>query len=282
MEDLIGPGNDHQLRRGAVRAAARDPLAGLPARGRPVPRTEPAAPAGPGAGGPSGAHDVRRSGRCSGGCRTGTPTAAAFEPGPLPGDLLERLRDDAAAEGATLAVIDGGPAYQRLTAILGGWSRWRDLYPSPPPRYGREPRRCGGPARRTATPGTACRRMPSRPWPRCEPGGCRSATSTWAGAGASRRPAVRPPRSRRSWCTRRGRAELAAHRPGPAADTAARRQPVGVRRPVDAAAAIRVGPGADPRQPDADRVAAAPAGAGRGPYRSSHGPPPASEVTTER
>ena len=42
----------------------------------------------------------------------------AFEPGPLPGGLLDQLRDDAEAEGATLAVIDEGPAYQRLTAIL--------------------------------------------------------------------------------------------------------------------------------------------------------------------
>jgi len=56
----------------------------------------------------------------------------AFEPGPLPGDLLDRLRDDAAAEGATLTVIDDGPAYQRLTAILASWSRWRDLYPTSP------------------------------------------------------------------------------------------------------------------------------------------------------
>jgi hypothetical protein len=56
----------------------------------------------------------------------------AFEPGPLPGDLLERLRDDAAAEGATLTVIDRGPAYERLTAILAAWSRWRDLYPTSP------------------------------------------------------------------------------------------------------------------------------------------------------
>jgi hypothetical protein len=55
----------------------------------------------------------------------------AFEPGPLPGGLLERLRDDAEAEGATLAIIDG-PAYQRLTAILSSWSRWRDLYPTSP------------------------------------------------------------------------------------------------------------------------------------------------------
>jgi hypothetical protein len=56
----------------------------------------------------------------------------AFEPGLLPGGLLERLRDDAEAEGATLAVIDDGPAYQRLTAILAAWSQRRDLYPTSP------------------------------------------------------------------------------------------------------------------------------------------------------
>ena len=55
-----------------------------------------------------------------------------FEPGSLPGGLLAWLEDDATAEGATLAVIGGGPAYQRLTAILGSWSRWRDLYPTSP------------------------------------------------------------------------------------------------------------------------------------------------------
>jgi hypothetical protein len=56
----------------------------------------------------------------------------AFEPGPLPGGLLDRLRDDAEAEGATLAVVYDGPAYQRLTAILSSWSRSRDLYPTSP------------------------------------------------------------------------------------------------------------------------------------------------------
>jgi len=56
----------------------------------------------------------------------------AFEPGPLPGSLLEALRDDAEAEGASLTVVDGGPAYQRLAAILAAWSRWRDLYPASP------------------------------------------------------------------------------------------------------------------------------------------------------
>ncbi len=57
---------------------------------------------------------------------------AAFEAGSLPADLLERLRDDAEAEGATLTVIDDGPAYQRLTAILASWSRYQDLYPTSP------------------------------------------------------------------------------------------------------------------------------------------------------
>jgi hypothetical protein len=56
----------------------------------------------------------------------------AFEPGSLPGNLLDALRDDAAAEGATLAVIDDAAAYRRLTAILASWSQWRDLYPTSP------------------------------------------------------------------------------------------------------------------------------------------------------
>jgi len=55
-----------------------------------------------------------------------------FEPGPLPGGLLAWLQDDATAEGATLMAIGGGPAYERLAAILAGWSRRRDLYPTSP------------------------------------------------------------------------------------------------------------------------------------------------------
>jgi nitroreductase len=56
----------------------------------------------------------------------------AFEPGPLPGGLLAWLQDDATAEGATLAAIGGGPAYEQLAAILAAWSRSRDLYPTSP------------------------------------------------------------------------------------------------------------------------------------------------------
>jgi len=54
----------------------------------------------------------------------------AFEPGPLPGDLLAQLKADAAAEGARLVAVGNGPAYRKLTRILGAWSRKRDLYPA--------------------------------------------------------------------------------------------------------------------------------------------------------
>jgi nitroreductase len=53
-----------------------------------------------------------------------------FEPGPLPDGLLARLRDEVTAEGATFAVVDAGPAYDKLAAILATWSRQRDLYPT--------------------------------------------------------------------------------------------------------------------------------------------------------
>ena len=55
----------------------------------------------------------------------------AFESGSLPEDLLDALRDDVAAEGAMLTVIDAA-AYRRLTAILASWSQWQDLYPTSP------------------------------------------------------------------------------------------------------------------------------------------------------
>jgi hypothetical protein len=53
-----------------------------------------------------------------------------FEPGPLPAGLLARLRDDVAAEGATLSVIDTESARRTLTAILAAWNRVQDLYPA--------------------------------------------------------------------------------------------------------------------------------------------------------
>ncbi len=78
---------------------------------------------------------------------------SAFDPEPLPGGLLARLQDDAAAEGATLAVVDGGPGYQRLTGILAAWNRRRDLYPTSGPEIQsraetrRWTREAGSPAR---------------------------------------------------------------------------------------------------------------------------------------
>jgi nitroreductase len=53
-----------------------------------------------------------------------------FEPGPLPAELLARLQDDVAAEGATLSVVDTGPARRKLTEILAAWRRVQDLYPA--------------------------------------------------------------------------------------------------------------------------------------------------------
>ena len=53
-----------------------------------------------------------------------------FEARPLPAGLVARLRRDATAEGATLWVIEAEAEYRRLTAILGAWSRIRDLYPA--------------------------------------------------------------------------------------------------------------------------------------------------------
>jgi nitroreductase len=53
-----------------------------------------------------------------------------FEPGPLPAGLLARLRDDVAAEGATLSVVDTEPARRKLTEILAAWHRVQDLYPA--------------------------------------------------------------------------------------------------------------------------------------------------------
>jgi hypothetical protein len=52
-----------------------------------------------------------------------------FDPGPLPAGLVARLQHDAVAEGATLAVVQPGLAYQRLADIVGAASRRLDLDP---------------------------------------------------------------------------------------------------------------------------------------------------------
>ncbi len=53
-----------------------------------------------------------------------------FSPDPLPAGLLAGLQHDALAEGATLAIIDGALAYQRLADIAAAARRKMDLDPA--------------------------------------------------------------------------------------------------------------------------------------------------------
>jgi hypothetical protein len=50
-------------------------------------------------------------------------------PGPLPAGLLAGLQHDARAEGATLALVEGGLSYQRLARIVTAAARGGDLDP---------------------------------------------------------------------------------------------------------------------------------------------------------
>jgi hypothetical protein len=52
-----------------------------------------------------------------------------FEPGPLPAGLLDQLRDDARAEGATLTEINPGPAREELMALVAAAGRRQDRDP---------------------------------------------------------------------------------------------------------------------------------------------------------
>jgi hypothetical protein len=52
-----------------------------------------------------------------------------FAPGPLPARLLAGLQHDALAEGATLALVTGGLAYDRLERIAVAAARRADLNP---------------------------------------------------------------------------------------------------------------------------------------------------------
>src|SRR5499427_3937892 len=52
-----------------------------------------------------------------------------FSPGPLPAGLLPGLQHDALAEGATLALVTGGLAYDRLERITAAAARRGDLSP---------------------------------------------------------------------------------------------------------------------------------------------------------
>ena len=71
----------------------------------------------------------------------------AFAAGPLPDGLLPRLQHDALAEGATLAIIDRGLAYQRLADIVGATARTVDLDPRARAELRRWTRRVGSGAR---------------------------------------------------------------------------------------------------------------------------------------
>ena len=175
------PGDAHQLRRGALRAAARGALAGVPARGRTAPRAGPrhAAAARPGAAGPAApmTPDERQMLRR---CRTGTPTAARSSPARCPPGCSRACGTTPQAEGATLTDVDARArpreAGRRSSPAS---SRRQDLDPGVTGRdTAVEPRG------QRARPGTACPLMPSPLCPAASPAGCPSATSTSAGASA--------------------------------------------------------------------------------------------------
>jgi len=77
-----------------------------------------------------------------------------FEPGPLPDGLIARLQHDALAEGATLAVIRPGLAFQRLADIVDTAARRLDLEPIERAEVSRWSRAAGSPSR-DGVPGQA-------------------------------------------------------------------------------------------------------------------------------
>ena len=194
------------------------------------------------------------SGRCSGRVPHRHTHRGAFEPGPLPGDLLERLQDDAAAEGATLAVIDGGPAYQRLTAILAAWSRRQDLYPTSPAEIQAraETLRWTRPADSEARDGVPRHAFPAAPGGET---GRLPQRDFDLGRGWGFPPSGGPPAPVTAILVTPGEDEQSWLHAGQALQRLLLRaaEPVGLRQPADPAAAIHVGPGADPQQPDPAR-----------------------------
>jgi nitroreductase len=92
-----------------------------------------------------------------------------FEPGPLPAGLLAGLQHDAVAEGAMLAIVNRGMAYEQLAAIIGAAGRRQDLDPVARAEVRGWSRGAGNPARdgvpAQALPATAARepgRLPQR------------------------------------------------------------------------------------------------------------------------
>ncbi len=122
------PGNAHQLRRRAVRAAAGGAVAGVSACRRTAPRPGPAAAAPPGENGRGGADD-RPGTRDAGGNAPPAHPPWPVRPSPLPFGLLAGLQHDALAEDATLALVDRAIAYQKLADILGAVGRRQDFDP---------------------------------------------------------------------------------------------------------------------------------------------------------
>jgi nitroreductase len=90
----------------------------------------------------------------------------AFEAGPLPPGLLPRLQNDTLVEGAELAFIPPGLAFQRLAALAASAARRADLDPRARATIRRWTRSVGGPER-DGIPATA---LPAGPARRTRPG----------------------------------------------------------------------------------------------------------------
>ena len=98
-----------------------------------------------------------------------------FAPGPLPHGLLAGLQHDALAEGATLVLVTGGLAYDRLERITAAAARRRRSQPARPGRdtavdqdqgrhgKGRHPRHRAGQPHRAPYRAAAAARLRSRP-----------------------------------------------------------------------------------------------------------------------
>jgi hypothetical protein len=124
----VRPGNADQLRCRPVRAAPGDPVTGLPAVTELLPdpaRLRLMARVSVGAAVPMSGLERR--------LLDAVPQRhthrGPFAPGPLPRGLLAGLQHDALAEGATLALVTGGLAYDRLERIAAAAARRGDLSP---------------------------------------------------------------------------------------------------------------------------------------------------------
>jgi hypothetical protein len=114
----------------------------------------------------------------------------SFEPGPLPGGLLPRLKRDARAEGATLTVVGRAEARQRLGAVTAVASLREALDPAARAEIERWTREVGSPAR----DGVPAHAFPPTP---DEPVGGLPARDFDLGRGLGRLPADEPP----AWVT---------------------------------------------------------------------------------